>query len=208
MIIEGIIPLIILIISISLVSDMVNNPVYNFIITSIIALAISKSLDEDYNFWASHFVPGAIIVVILLSFGIITIYSFYIVIASIVLWVNINILVVNFKFSIIKRFMDVDCGLSDKLFTLTNILRLPINFVGLIFYWIFFLPFHSARLYFYVRTRVVFFDITVFALILSLPFLSFVGDYYAFFYALMIYFSVIIQFQIKNWVFRQLGIVL
>lgn len=152
--------------------------------------------------------PGAIIVVILLSFGIITIYSFYIVIASIVLWVNINILVVNFKFSIIKRFMDVDCGLSDKLFTLTNILRLPINFVGLIFYWIFFLPFHSARLYFYVRTRVVFFDITVFALILSLPFLSFVGDYYAFLYALMIYFSVIIQFQIKNWVFRQLSIVL
>lgn len=208
MIIEGIIPLIILIISISLVSDMVNNPIYNFIITSIIALAISKSLDEDYNFWASHFVPGAIIVVILLSFGIITIYSFYIVIASIVLWVNINILVVNFKFSIIKRFMDVDYGLSDKLFTLTNILRLPINFVGLIFYWIFFLPFHSARLYFYVRTRVVFFDITVFALILSLPFLSFVGDYYAFLYALMIYFSVIIQFQIKNWVFRQLGIVL
>ena len=32
--------------------------------------------------------------------------------------------------------MDVDYGLSDKLFTLTNILRLPINFFGLIFYWI------------------------------------------------------------------------
>ena len=205
MIIEGIISLIILIIAIFLFPDIVNNPIYNFLIVAIIALAISKSLDDDYNFWASHFVPGAIFIVILLSFGIITIHSFYIVIAGIVLWVNINILVVNFKFSIIKRFMELDYRLSDKLFTLTNILRLPINFVGLIFYWIFFLPFHSARLYFNVRTRVVFFDITVFALILSLPFLSFVGNYYAFLYALMIYFSVIIQFQIKNWVFRRLG---
>ena len=205
MIIEGIIPLIILIISMFLESGMGNNPIYNFLIPSIIALAISKPLEEDYDFWASHFWPGAIVVVIFLSFGIITIHSYYIVIASIVLWVNINIIVVNFKFSIFKRFMDAGYGLSGKLSTFSNILGFPINFFGLIFYWIFFLPFHSARLYYNGRTRVVFFDITVFALILSLPFLSLVGDYYAFLNVLLIYFSVNIQFQIKIWEFRRLG---
>ena len=54
-------------------------------------------------------------------------------------------------------------------------------------------------------TRVVFFDIISVCVDFKPSILSFVGDYYAFLYVLMIYFSVIIQFQIKNWVFRRLG---
>ena len=65
--------------------------------------------------------------------------------------------------------MDVDYGLSDKLFTLTNILRFLINFVGNDFLLDFsFYHFIRQDCIFSVRTRVVFFDITVFALILSL----------------------------------------
>lgn len=207
MVIEGIIPLIVLICTLIIAPETILDKVqYNFIIIAVMAWSLSKSYDEDYSLWASHFVSSLIIAVILASFKMITTQNIYLVIASIALWVNINFYLMNFRFSFIRKLMEINYKLCNVMPSEGDILKLPINAVISLFYWTFFLPFHTARLYYNVGTKIVFFDIIAFALILSFPFLSFVGNYYALFYTIMLYLAVIIQFKIKNWVFKRLKI--
>lgn len=207
MIIEGIIPLIILICTLIIAPETILDKVqYNLIIITAMAWSLSKSYDEDYSFWASHFMPSLIIAMILASFEILTTQNIYLVLTSIALWININFYIINFRFTIIRKLMEINYKLCNEIPSEGDILKLPINFIASLFYWTFFLPFHTARLYYNVQTKIVFFDIIAFALILAFPFLSFVGNYYALFYTFMLYLAVIVQFKLKDWVFKRLKI--
>lgn len=166
---------------------------------------------EEFNLWFSYFIPFFVVILLATIFNLLEPNNYFIVIPSLLLWININLYIVYIHHEGIRKLQKINSIIwhEENLPTGIEILKIPFYTLISIFYWIFFLPFHTARLYYDARTMIVFIEILIAAFLLSYGISSFWeynNKYFAITFLIASYLVVFIQLKLKNWVFRYLGI--
>lgn len=209
-VIEGIIPLLLIILLAIITPEYIYSS--RFYLLTLIVIAWSMStfyITDDASLWHTYFIPLFIGAFLLLELNIDLHGNAFLILSALVLWIQFNLYIVHFEFDWVSKLHNINSSIwqERELPSGKNILKLPLYGISSFIYWTFFLPFHIARLYFNLRTILVFLETIISASVLTIFLTHILNSRFSFIiFCASLYFMVVIQFNIKNWVFKRLKI--